>query len=311
MLLIAEESAGVQTLRMLGDTGHNVAGVMASRTKPSGGLPTLWEIAQSLGCQAWPAELVKDPAFGLQMAGQQLDLILNVHSLYVIRPELLRAASIGAFNLHPGPLPRYAGLNAPSWAIYRGETTHGVTLHKMVPEVDAGPIAYQTLFPIGATDTAFKVASRCIREGTVLLRRLLETASHSPQEIPQVSQDLSKREYFGRGVPEDGILSWSRPAEHLVRFVRACDYDPYRSPWGKTRSFLNGREIAITRASLTRSGCGDALPGTVRQVQESIQVAASDEWVTVEEVAVQGRRAKPGEVLSSGDRLGSMPALAA
>ena len=57
-----------------------------------------------------------------------MDLILNVHSLHLIRKEILDLPRLGSFNFHPGPLPRYAGLNSVCWALYRGETKHGVTL---------------------------------------------------------------------------------------------------------------------------------------------------------------------------------------
>ena len=56
--------------------------------------------------------------------------------------DVLEAPRIGSFNLHPGPLPEYAGLNAPSWAIYHGEQEHRVTLHWLDAGIDTGPIAY-------------------------------------------------------------------------------------------------------------------------------------------------------------------------
>ena len=73
------------------------------------------------------------------MREQGVDLLLNVHSLYLIaRRTVVAAPRIGSFNLHPGPLPEYAGLNTPSWAIYNGEREHGVTVHWMEPGVDTG-----------------------------------------------------------------------------------------------------------------------------------------------------------------------------
>jgi len=68
-----------------------------------------------------------------------VDLLLNIHSLYVTAREILQTPKIGCFNLHPFPLLRYAGLNPVCWALYDGETTHGVTLHGMTAEIDAGP----------------------------------------------------------------------------------------------------------------------------------------------------------------------------
>src|SRR5262249_60324325 len=128
-----------------------------------------------LGCRTWPAESVKDPAFAEVIRAEEVDLLLNVHSLFVIKPEIVAAPRYGSFNLHPGPLPRYAGLNAPSWAIYRGERAHGVTLHRMLAGIDTTTIAHPRLFGIEETDTGFSVVAECIKFGMWLISQVLWT----------------------------------------------------------------------------------------------------------------------------------------
>ena len=98
------------------------------------------------------------------MRSEEIDLLLNVHSLYVIHADLVAAPRTGSFNLHPGPLPEYAGLNAPSWAIYHGESRHTVTVHWMEPGIDTGAIAYETSFEIAEDDTGLSLSARCVRE---------------------------------------------------------------------------------------------------------------------------------------------------
>ena len=72
------------------------------------------------------------------------------------KPRRLHAPPVS--NLHPGPLPQYAGLNVPSWAIYNGEVTHGVSLHRMDSGIDTGPIAYQASVLIGPRDTGLSLS---------------------------------------------------------------------------------------------------------------------------------------------------------
>jgi methionyl-tRNA formyltransferase len=143
ILLVGEESAGIQTLKALTDSDHRIVAVMASQSKNNSVLANLWETSESLGYQTWPSILVKEPRFADEVRAAEVDVILNIHSLFIINKEVVKAPRIGCFNMHPGPLPRYAGLNAVSWAIYRGETSHGVTIHKMEPGIDTGPIVYQ------------------------------------------------------------------------------------------------------------------------------------------------------------------------
>lgn len=304
ILLIGEESAGIQMLWALKRGGHHITAVIATRSKITSSGASLWNTAVKLGLDTWPAKLVKEPTLADKIRSQGVDLILNVHSLYVIHGAVLEAARIGAFNLHPGPLPRYAGLNAVSWAIYRGESTHGVTVHKMVPRIDAGPIVYQAVFKIEDTDTALIASSKCIREGIALMLRLLDVASKDPNEIPLIPQDLKKREYFGAEVPEGGWLSWSSSAARIVNFVRACDYMPFRSPWGCPRTSFGDQTIGIVTARRTYTRC-DAAPGTVSEfVQEGALVASADEWVLIKGLKVGERFLKPAEVLRTSDRLG-------
>jgi methionyl-tRNA formyltransferase len=204
-------------------------------------------------------------------------------------------------------LPRYAGLNAVSWAIYRGETSHGVTIHKMEPGIDTGPIVYQDLFDIDDADTGLTLSARCIRSGIALVLRLMETASIDPATIPLTSQDLTKREYFGREVPYEGRLIWSLQAREIINFVRACDFFPFPSPWGHPRTVLEtmsgDQEIGVVKAGLTGERC-DRSPGTVGEfVGPGVKIACGDEWIIVNKLKVEGRYMNSAEVLKPGSHL--------
>jgi len=311
ILLVGEESAGIQTLKALTNGDHRIVAVMASQSKNNGGLANLWETAERLGYQTWPAKLVKDPRFADEVRAAEVDVILNIHSLFIINKEVVTAPRIGCFNMHPGPLPRYAGLNAVSWAIYRGETSHGVTIHKMEPGIDTGHIVYQELFDIDDADTGLTVSARCIRSGVALVLRLMETLSANPAAIPLTPQDLTKREYFGREIPYEGWLIWSLPAREIVNFVRACDFFPFHSPWGHPRTILEtmsgAQEISVVKARLTGERC-DRSPGTVGEfVGPGVKVACGDEWVIVNKLKVEGRHANSADVLEPGSRLHESP----
>jgi methionyl-tRNA formyltransferase len=303
IVLVGEETAGIQTLRGLAQSGHRIVAVMSSAPEAETGSASVWKTARELELETWPSKLVKDASLADTLRTKHVDIILNVHSLYIVHEAVLQATRVGAFNLHPGPLPRYAGLNAVSWAIYRGETTHGVTIHKMVPEIDAGPIVYQSLFDIGNDESALSLASKCTREGVSLMRRLLETAGESPDSIPLIPQNLSQREYFGPEVPEDGWLRWSWRASQIVNFVRACDYFPFSSPWGHPRAKLRDREIGILKARRSFMPC-NAPPGTVGTSRSSgTYVAAADEWVLVDRIKIGNNCLRPADLLKPGDCL--------
>jgi UDP-4-amino-4-deoxy-L-arabinose formyltransferase/UDP-glucuronic acid dehydrogenase (UDP-4-keto-hexauronic acid decarboxylating) len=238
---------------------------------------------------------VRSPAFAERL--QEVDLLLNVHSLHVVHPDVVAAPRIGSFNLHPGPLPEYAGLNVPSWAIYNGEETHGVTLHWMDDRIDAGPVAWLERFELTGDDTGLSVAGQCVRRGVPLLLTLVETAARNVDAIPRDAQDLARRRYFGAGPPEDGRLDWSAAAAAISRFVRAADYAPFPSPWGHPRAALGGYEVGIAKVAPTGVTAGEP-PGTIHELTDAgAIVATGDELLVVQRVQANGRYAKPSELL--------------
>jgi methionyl-tRNA formyltransferase len=212
--------------------------------------------------------------------------------------------AVGGFNLHPALLPQYAGLNSASWAIYHGETEHGVTIHRMEADVDTGPIVFQERIPIAHNETGLSLSVKCVRTGVRLMLRLADVAARNPASIPCIPQDLSKRQYFGRGAPQRGRIAWNRPAARIWNFVRACDYRPLPSPWGTPLTRAAGRDVGIVAASITQEAATEP-PGTVRHREgQSVEVACADTWLAVESVRLDGRVQAAANVLRSGQVLG-------
>jgi UDP-4-amino-4-deoxy-L-arabinose formyltransferase/UDP-glucuronic acid dehydrogenase (UDP-4-keto-hexauronic acid decarboxylating) len=301
VLIVAEESAGIQVVRLVAGSGHETVGVLTAPATRGGGA-TVATVAEGLGLRRLESERVKDPAFAEWIRGEQVDLLLNVHSLFVIHPAVVAAPRVGSFNLHPGRLPGYAGLNAPSWAIYRREASHGVTLHWMEAGIDTGAIAYEHEFELGPNDTGLSVSMRCVTEGLRLVERLLEDAERAA--IPARPQPIEGRRYFGRGAPEGGLVSWARSAHELEAFVRACDYFPFASPWGHPQARLgDGRAFELLKVSLTGEESSGP-PGSVGDVVGSaVRVATGDQWLLAERVRVDGEILDGAVALTPGSRL--------
>jgi methionyl-tRNA formyltransferase len=299
--LAAEEAAGGRALKLLAGRGHKVAAVFSDSHAAAAGA-TVANVASSLGIVVRPAGEIRDPAVADVLRASGVQLLLNIHSLHIVDAEVLGAPPLGAYNLHPGPLPERAGLNAPSWALYEGDDVHGVTLHRMTPGVDEGAIAFEERFPVGPDDMALKLMTECVRRGLPLVERLLDLAEQG-EPIPARSQDLARRRWFSAGPPEGGRLTWDRSARQVADFVRACDYGPFPSPWGFPRCEAGEREVAIVAAQALPEET-DAEAGRVAAGDEgAVLVAAADNWVRVDRIEVAGRRIAAAEVLRPGERL--------
>lgn len=288
VLLVGEEAAAAEAFHLVRCAGHHLVAVLTGgRSTTPGGGTGLAGLASAAGVPLWSPDLVRRAAFADQVRGAGVDLLLNVHSLRRVAEPVVQAPRIGSFNLHPGPLPEYAGLNAPSWAIYHGEVSHAVTLHWMAAGIDTGAVAYETRFEIDPDDTGLSLSVKCAGHGLPLIARLLDDAA-SGRGVPRVPQDLSRRRYYGARPPQEGRLRWDVTASEVVDFVHACQYAPFPSPWGYPLARLGARELRVLGAHLTFEPC-DAPPGSWRPGPAgAVEVATLDEWVLVDRVEVDG-----------------------
>lgn len=160
-----------------------------------------------------------EPRLVRQIAEIQPDFIFSFYYRAMLGPGLLNSARRGALNMHGSLLPRYRGRAPVNWAILRGETETGATLHYMVQKADAGEIVDQLAVPILQDDDARDVFAKVtVAAETVLARSLPALVAGTAPRTPQL---LEPGQYFGRRRPEDGRIDWSWPAVRIHNLVRA------------------------------------------------------------------------------------------
>ncbi len=302
ILFIGAESAGLHTFRLLENSNHTLKGIL---TDPDNGNKRMGAgiegIAQKLGYTVKPAKLITDPHFASWIAENNIDVLLNVHSLQVICPEVIDATRVGAFNLHPGPLPQYAGMNAPSWAVYHQNTQHAVTLHRITDTIDAGEIIYEAAFPISDQDTGLTVSTKCIQLGLSLVEQFLEDLEQTPVNLPGRPQDLAERHYYNRGrIPGGGRIQWTDSARKIDAFVRACNYAPFTLPWGRPSTLLGDKKISIMKTEVSDK-ISNIAPGTVgTSINGKTSIATADNWILIERCEVDGDFLSVDTILEAG-----------
>jgi methionyl-tRNA formyltransferase len=136
-------------------------------------------------------------------------------------------------NVHPSLLPRWRGAAPVERAIMAGDTETGVSVIRLVEELDAGPIGAQKAFPIGADDDAGAVYARAAELAPDLIAR---ATSFEPQR--------GEATYAEKIGPADRELDWSRPARELHDRIRAL------SPHIGARGELRGRRVLVWRSQV-------------------------------------------------------------
>jgi len=154
----------------------------------------------------------------------------------VLIPEVVLTRALW-LNVHPSLLPRWRGAAPVERAIMAGDEETGVTVHRTVKELDAGPVAATARFGIGLHDTAGDVYERAAAATPDLVDEALASGNFAPQ--PEAGAMYAEK--IGAA---DRELDWGRPAKELHDRIRAL------SPHIGARGELHGRRVTIWRSRL-------------------------------------------------------------
>ena len=138
-------------------------------------------------------------------------------------------------NVHPSLLPRWRGAAPVERAIMAGDRETGVSIIRLVEELDAGPVGAAASFPIELDDDAGAVYGRAADLAPDLLEEAL-AAEFLPQD--------GEATYAEKIGPKDRLLDWSRPPEELHDRIRAL------SPHIGARGELHGSPVIVWRSRL-------------------------------------------------------------
>ena len=171
---------------------------------------------------------------------EKIDCILVMAYGHILRKSFLEVAPAGCYNLHASLLPSYRGASPIETAIAMGETSTGVTLMKVVPRMDAGPIVDSEAVSICPEDTGLILRSKIAQACVPLIKRKVECLVDGSVEY--LSQDDSLSTYCRKLTKEDGQLDFSAPSKLLVDRIRAFQ------AWPGCSFPLGGQKIRIGSA---------------------------------------------------------------
>ena len=280
VILAADEAIGPRVANLVSRSSHTLVGVATPATT-NDGPRSLVAIASTNGIDCMDSRKLGGDDLVSQIDDLQPDVLLNVHSLTKISRSVLDRFPVGAWNLHPGPLPEGAGANVPSWGIALGWDQHGVTLHKMTAEYDDGDISFEDRFPISPTATGLTLSAECSRRGLGLIAALLEQLAKDPSAVPSTPQDTSARRYFTKQQPNNAMIDWNSTASTIESYVRACDFRPFRSPWAAPIAIIDGQRLELLSVEIGEQTQETA--GSLR-ARDPYSVATADRWITLTEV---------------------------
>ena len=275
----------VPSLAALLKAGHDIALVVTQPDRPAGrGQKTrpsaVSAYAHAHGLEVWQTSSLKGGEARLRAIGPEA-MALAAFAALVPTP-ILDLAPLGILNVHPSLLPRWRGAAPIQAALLAGDTDTGVSIIRLIPALDAGPILLQQSIAIGPEDDYLSLEQKLAELGA---RLVVQALAENPPERPQ---DDSLATYCRRIEREDGRIDWTSSAQTIWRQVRA-----YRG-WPQAFTTWNGKVLKVLRATPTQ-GAGE--PG---MVDTTSVVGTGEGRLRLDEVVLEGRKPQSGEELRRG-----------
>ncbi|MFL5914378.1 MAG: methionyl-tRNA formyltransferase [Gaiellaceae bacterium] len=192
---------------------HDVVQLLTRPDKPRGrgrrvASPPARDVAERLGIPALQPERLDG---SVELGAETV--VVCAYGLLIPNELLERALWL---NVHPSLLPRWRGAAPVERALMAGDEETGVTIHRTVEALDAGPIAARRAFPVAPGDDAGAVYARAAEVAAELLRDVL--GEDEPRFEPQSAEGVT---YAEKIRPEDRELDPAAPPAQLVNRVRA------------------------------------------------------------------------------------------
>ena len=272
LVVCAYSDVGYKCLEWLFDQGESVRLVF---THPDAPGEERWfgsvaDLARKHGLEPRVVTDLNDPADEERIRAVAPDFLFSFYFRKMIPERVLSLAKRGALNMHGSLLPAFRGRSPVNWAILKGATETGATLHFMTAKPDAGDAVDAERVKIGPDDDILGVSRRVGDAAvTVLARSLPKLKAGTAARVPL---DLSKGSYFGGRKPEDGEIDWTAPAKEIHDLVRAVT-----RPWPGAFTDVFGKTVTVWKTRLAPYAGHDVFAGKVEPTESSVIVYAGDD----------------------------------
>jgi methionyl-tRNA formyltransferase len=256
------------------------------------------EVAAGAGARIYQPESVKADAARDFFAEIKPDAAVIIAYGQIIPRRLLQIPRLGWINLHASLLPKYRGAAPIAWAIINGEQKTGLTIMRLDPGLDTGPILMRREVEIGSDETAPELARRMAALGAPLVAESLVKLERG--EIAPVPQDSTQASYAPILTKEHGRIDWSQTAGQIYNRIRGL------APWPGAFTTFRGQLCQVWGGPTGRDAGGTIAhdPGTLIVSDAIIEVICGrNTRLRLEAAQIEGRKRISAREFAHGARL--------
>lgn len=216
-------------LRALIGEGFEVVGVVTQPDKPQGRsreiIPSpVKKIATEEELPIFQPKNARDPELLEMLNVIKPDISIVVAYGHILAPNIINLPASGTLNIHASLLPALRGAAPIQGAIRQGLRQTGISIMRMVPALDAGPVLVQAETEIYDDETYGELQGRLAEMGALTLLEALTLLSVG--QAKETPQDESRVTYAPKINRESGRIDWKQSAIEIARLIRAFDPKP-------------------------------------------------------------------------------------
>ncbi len=182
-------------------------------------------------------ERLREASFMETLAGYKLDLAVVAAYGRILPEHLLTVPRLGMINVHASLLPRWRGAAPVHRAVIAGDRETGVTIMRVVPALDAGPMLASVRVDIGPHETSTVLEARLASVGADLLVETVDRlAVGTVTETPQPEDGVT---YASRLERSESRVDWNQPAADIHNRIRGLQ------PWPVATTVWRGRRLRL------------------------------------------------------------------
>jgi methionyl-tRNA formyltransferase len=228
----------------------------------------------------------------------QVDVLVVVAYGLILPAAALTIPKRGCINIHASLLPRWRGAAPIQRALLAGDARTGVTIMRMEPGLDTGPMLASRETKIERRDNAQSLHDRLASLGAALIAESLPgVVAGTLDEVAQPTEGIT---YAAKIDKSEAMIDWRRSAEEISRQVRAFN------SWPVAETRFKGGQLRIWEAEPLEAPAltSASAPGSVLSAtREGIDVICGSGVLRVLKLQLAGRKALPAEEFLRGQRL--------
>ncbi|MBI4038859.1 methionyl-tRNA formyltransferase [Candidatus Daviesbacteria bacterium] len=232
------------TIVFFGNTKYSIIGLkIVNATYPISLVVTIpgspvQTLAQQLNIDVLKTKIL-DQKVIQKIKGIKTDFFIVEDYGLILPKELLNLPKIAPLNIHHSLLPKYRGPSPAPSAILNGERNSGVSIIRIIEQVDAGPILGQLHYELTPEQTTDSLLTKLNELGGALVISVIK--QYLDGLVKPLIQDESRVTFTKRLTKEDGYFDINNPPapEILDRMIRA--YYPWPGVWTRFRQGSSGQ----------------------------------------------------------------------